>query len=447
MKERPPGMHLNSTRILVLAAVGAWIALGLAATWGHSLLFSPSDAASPEKTVFSQLDPGTKRKILQAYERFISFPPERQASLREIHQYVEESGRAEELRWLMDQYSRFLASLPPYERVELQQLPPEQRLTRTKELYAERQRQRSRMEAFWSKWRAEWHRRLFPAELRPEDVEAIGRWAEEFGTKHIAVLLHHVPAERRSRIEEELSRATDPSRRREILAWLWLRWQVSFPGRLPPAEPEARKQILELLSPGTRARLELLPAEEQERIFFRAIRYWVATQVSLRTWEGPPPVISEQELANFLQQTLGAERREDLFRAEPGERMRRLWWEFLRSRWAEIPEGQPATPGGWPGMPAGPAPFRPGGPPGFGLPPGGGMGPGVPGGPVGPGGPRRRPPSGLQSPSEREVREPGQQDDRLRDLTPPRTEPDRLRLPESFDRDGKGRNIGKEAEL
>jgi len=439
--------RINSTRILVLAAVGAWIALGLAAAWAYSLLFFPPDPASPEGVAFSQMDPGTKRKILQAYERFTSFPPERQASLREIHHYVEGSGRAEELCRLMDQYSRFLASLPPYERVELQQLPPERRVQRTKELYAERQRQRSRMEAFWGKWRAEWHRRLFPAELTPDDVEAIGRWAEEFGTKQTAVLLHHVPAERQSRIKEELSRATDAGRRREILAWLWLRWQVSFPGKLPPAEPEARKQILELLSPSTRARLELLPPEEQERIFFRAIRYWVATQVSPRTWEGPPPVISEQELANFLHQTLGAERREDLFRAEPGERMSRLWWEFLRSRWAEVPEGQPVGPGGWPGMPGGPAPFRPGGPPGFGLPPGGGMGPGVPGGPVGPGGSRRRPPSGLQPPPDREVREPPRQDDRSRDMTPPRAESDRLRLPETFDREGKSSDSNKGAEL
>jgi hypothetical protein len=431
-------MHLNSTRLLVVAALAAWIALGLAAAWGYAVLFLSQDPEAPTETFFAQMDPGAKRKILQAYERFIAFPPERQLKLRELHQYVEGSGRAEELRRLMDQYSRFLASLPPYERVELQQLTPDRRAARTKELYAERQRHRSRIEAFWIKLRADWHRRLFPPELTPEDVDAVGRWAEEFGTKHTAVLLHHVPADRRSRIEEELSRTREPGRRREILAWLWLRWQVSFPGKLPPAEPEARQQLLELLSPNTRLRLQALPSGEQDRIFFRAIRYWVASQLSGRTWEGPPPVISEEELAVFLQQTLSPERREDLFRSEPGERMSRLWWEFLRSRWVEAPEGQPSGVGAWPGIPPGPGPFRPGGPPGFGLPPGVGIGPPAPGGTSPPGGPRRRPPSGMPSPPGREPGRPGEAEDHFRDWTRPRGEPERSRDTGNLGREGNG---------
>jgi hypothetical protein len=358
---------------------------------------------------FAQRDASSRRRLAAAHDRFASFSPEVQERIRQLHRHIETSDRRDQLRRTMEQYCRFLTSLPPYERVELQTLPPEKRLERTRQLYEEQRRHRARMEAFWAKWRAEWNRRLFPLELRPEDVEAIGRWAEQFALQHGETLLEKVSAERRERIRRELERVEkDPAQRREILAWLWFRWQVDFPGKLPPLDEKSQEELFRGLTAGTRQRLETLPAAERDRIIFRALRYWVANQLAARSWTGPPPVISEQELAVFLQQTLSPERREDLFRAEPGERMRRLWLEFVRSRWAEVPEGQPPMGMFRPGGPGGPGPFWPGMPPGVGPErPESWGGPGElsPGPPAGPG--NIGPPRGARRPQQPPTSERG----------------------------------------
>ncbi|MCS7237707.1 MAG: hypothetical protein NZ899_05485 [Thermoguttaceae bacterium] len=395
-------MNLVSTRVLVILAVTAWLGLGLAAAWGFSTLMAPSDL-SPQAEAFAKLDPLAKRKVLAAHERFVSLPAETQAQIRQLHEAIQASGRASDLMAVAERYTRFLSSLPPYERVQLQSLPPRERIERTRELFAERQRQKARMEAFWNKWRSEWHRRLFPGELTPEDVAGIARWAEEFGPQYVDALIEHVPPEQRQRIRQSLAAAAkNPTAQREILGWLWLRWQLNFPGKLPPLEPPAREKLLASLTPATRARVAALPEPDQDRIFFRALRYLVASQFAGKSLEGPPPVISEQELALFLQQTLSPERREELFRIEPGERAGRLWWEFLRSRWAEVPEGQPPFVGGRPGGPPPSMGFWPGGPGPFGpgpvAPPGGGRGSPSPG--DGPGRPRGLAP-GLESRFER----------------------------------------------
>lgn len=379
-------MSFGSTRLWIILACAAWLAVGLAAAATFSRVGISPELAD-EAEAFARLDASTKRKLLAAHERFHSLSDEAQAEIRRLHQAIHASGRAPELLKLIDQYSRFLTSLPPYDRVELQRLAPQQRVERTRALYAERRRQKARMEAIVTKWRSDWLRRLFPAELTPEDINGIARWAEEFGPQYAEALMEHVPAEVRQQLREELHRAAkDPVRRREILGWLWLRWQVNFPGKLPPLEPAARERLLESLTPASRARIAALPEPEQDRIFFRALRYLVASQFATRSLEGPPPVISEGELAMFLQQTLSPERREELFRVEPGERMGRLWWEFLRSRWAEVPEGQPPFPFGRPPGPTPPMGMRPGGPP---------FGPGA--GPPGPGaGPPREEPFNRQ---------------------------------------------------
>lgn len=351
---------------MILAGV-AWAGVGLAAAAAFSVVGSTPELVQSAQAL-GQLDAATKRKLLAAHERFRSLSPQTQEEIRRLHEAIYRSDRAGELFGLMEEYSRFLTGLPPFERFELQRLPPEERVARAQLLYAERRRHKARMEAFWGKWRSEWHRRLFPSELTPEDVAGIARWAEEFGAQYAEALLQHVPAERRQHLRDELQRtAKDPVRRREILGWLWLRWQMDFPGKLPPMEPAARQQLLDSLTPQTRRRVAALPEAEQDRIFFRALRYLVASQFAGRSLEGPPPVISEQELALFLQQTLSPERREELFRIEPGERMGRLWWEFLRARWADVPEGQPPffggrPPGRPPGMGAssGTPPFGPG---------------------------------------------------------------------------------------
>lgn len=396
-------MKLISTRVLVVLAIAAWAAVGLAAGWGFSALFSPSEL-SAQAEAFGKLDPAAKRKVLAAYERFVALPAETQAQIRQLHQAIEASGRASELFAVAESYIRFLSSLPPYERVQLQALPPQERIERTRKLFAERQQQRMRMEAFWSKWRSDFHRRLYPTELTPEDVAGIARWAEERGPRYVDALIEHVPAEHRQRIRQELAAsANNPAARREILGWLWLRWQLNFPGKLPPLDSAARADLLASLTPATRARVASLPEAEQDRIFFRALRYIVASQFAGRSLEGPPPVISERELALFLQQTLSPERREELFRIEPGERAGRLWWEFLRSRWADVPEGQPPFAGGRGGGPPPPMGFWPGGPGPFGPAPGG-VAPGGRASPVegeGPGGRSRRFPGGGEFRPER----------------------------------------------
>ncbi len=105
--------------------MAAWLAVGLAAAWGLRALDSIPIGTMEE---FAQRMPAAGVVWRQAHDRFASFSPEVQERIRQLHRHIETSDRRDQLRRTMEQYCRFLTSLPPYERVELQTLPPEKRL-------------------------------------------------------------------------------------------------------------------------------------------------------------------------------------------------------------------------------------------------------------------------------------------------------------------------------
>ncbi len=393
--------------IFPVAALVAWtIVIGLGAIAAFSLPTSAERQAEREK--LRQLDPAVRRQIQQAYERFRNLDPQEKAQLHELHASLEAHPRQAELRRIMSAYYDWLRTVAPYERFELRRLPVEKRLARVQQLHEEQARWRAGVEAMRASFQREWFRRLFPPGLTKEDVEAIGGFCEELADKHVDRFLALVPEEFRAQLRAEWqANKNNPTRKREVLGWLWLRWQLDHPDKLPPLVEEEREQLLSRLTPASRAKLVAMPPGDQERIIARAMRFLAVNYFASKAIEGPPPIISEQELAGFLEQTMSAERREELFRLSPAERRGRLWFEFLRSRWRELAEGPP--PGGGP---AWSRPRFPGGPPGM-SPPAPGLGPGVPPGGFGPGRPRRS----VEGPSQ-EFRAPAPGPDSPPDFRP-----------------------------
>ena len=116
--------------------------------------------------------PAEKKQLQRQLDRFAAVKPEEEQQIRQLHQEIEDSPDAEQLRRVMHAYCTWLKSLPAYVRAELAELPPPQRIKRIQELRAEEAR-------------------------RPklEDMEGLFRWMKQFAADpdHQAEILKGMP--------------------------------------------------------------------------------------------------------------------------------------------------------------------------------------------------------------------------------------------------------------
>jgi hypothetical protein len=350
---RPPTAH----RLLPTAYLFSTLVIITSLLYASPVIGDDSPAERRER--IESMTAAEKEQLLRRQEQFESLAPSKQERIKKLH---EELQQAPELQQVMHRYHEWLDSLPSYQRAQLLELAPAERIKRIKEIRTE--------QALANAWRPS-----------PVDLEAISRWQDEYAAKYEAQLVGRLKDDQRQPWEK-----LDPVRRRAHIKWLML--QLSDRGRLPrppgpgpapgeklrpderklPAIGDAELKVLrENLSPEARKRLEAVPSGEQ----WATIGGWVRQEMR-RQWQGmrqrgpgagpgpgPRPPVDDEHLADFFERELSAADRDRLLEL-PSEEMQRELRQMYLARYQLIappvwpPDGsQPWQRGKRPGPPGG----------------------------------------------------------------------------------------------
>jgi len=355
----------------LLAAAGSLLGAG-AVEAGETL--------AERRARIESMDPAEIAELRRAQEHFAGLDPSEQARLRDLHEKIESHPQSEELWSTVQRYCEWVQTLSQTERADLRDLPPAERIKRMKEIREQREKRKSR----WAEGRAEFIKKQFPPQASDEEIEAFLHWIDGYVTRKGIRLVEGLPEPHRQRVEQALVEAEDdPTRRREILGFVWLRQQSPQGGKLPRMDEADLKQLESELPESARKWLSEKDADSRSALVARLIGVQIMSRYAFGFSGGPPPVVGDQELAKHLEKEISPEMRDWLL-ARPGDEQRRaLWLHYMRSRWpGEIP-GWPQGPPGSPGRMRGPGGLYPhrGGPSpadGFGS---GGRGRAMPGGP------------------------------------------------------------------
>ncbi len=332
---------------LVFSALVAW---GLAA-WagpmsGGSLL--TEDVLAERRERIEKLSPAQKQELLEHLEKFRKLPPEEQDRLRRLSRELENAPRSAELRLVMQRYYDWLKTLPAYQRAQLRELPPEQRVKRVQALLEEQARRPGRGETWGELARRESGAgnvsgsKKTPRRLDPADMEGLFAWMDDYTRRNTDQMLARLPPKDRERVRQELKRVTDPLRRQELIAWIWLWWQLDNRGQPPSFTDRDLADLRSRLSPATREKLEARPPAEQWRTISGLFTAFMLRQHSARQAGVPIQSVTEKEMADFFERELTAQQREFLITLPPDEMQRALWKMYLGWKLRQLPPLRPA---------------------------------------------------------------------------------------------------------
>ena len=181
-------------------------------------------------------------------------------------------------------------------------------------------------------------------------MEALLKWIDEYSRRPDAKFLENLPPQLRNELKQVPR--TDPARRHELLAVVWLRWQLDNPGKVLPISDGDLKNLTARLSPQMRKRLEGQPAAEQWRVISSQIPLFMFQQNAARP-DATLRIASEDEVARFFEKELNASERDRILDLPSEDMMRELWrmyvrWELktlkaeLNRKTDRAPQGKPA---------------------------------------------------------------------------------------------------------
>lgn len=321
-------------RCLALAA-GLLLAIGLS-------IASPSVwAGPPTRADIDKLAPEEKAALLQKKERFEALSSAKQEQLRKLDAEIAASQQSKQLYTTLDRYHEWLKTLTSVQRVELLELPTDERIVRIKELMQEQERKRLRD--------------LGGRQLPEADTDAIFSWLEDFMKQHEEQYLERLPKD----FATKLRNSEEVARRRSLMRGIVMRGPR---GDFPLPTPEDLERLLPKLSQPTRTAFESVKTPDEKQYL---ARHWVFSALVSKVL----PPASDEDLQKVFNE-LPPDQRERLERKTPDELKRELTAMF---HWRHWPGRE-----GWRGGPGGGG-FRPGGGPNG---PGPGNNPGPPGPPL-----------------------------------------------------------------
>ncbi len=180
MKER----DLNALRMKSNEAKNAaTIALTLIFCLGFSCAVRADDSYQAERERVEKMNDAEKAELLRKFKQFNGLDAAEQAKLRKLNEEIEKDPEAKDLTSVMDGYSKWLETLPAYERAELQSMPPKERVE-------------------WIKKRLqEENERWQPHGLAAKDVESLRVWLRGYAEKKKEAFAEKLTKEQRDRIE------------------------------------------------------------------------------------------------------------------------------------------------------------------------------------------------------------------------------------------------------
>lgn len=370
-KRPAPSPWRGTAAAWLVAAIGLGGAAGSLALVGAARGDDPLDQ---RRAAIRDMEPSEQERLRRNFERFSDLPKAEQERLRNLHEAIEREPNADELRAVMNRYFEWLKTLSALELEELKNLTPEDRIKRIAEIRREEARQEEERNEFLTGSRGEWIRRIMESQgkraLTPDDLQGLFRWIEEVAPKYKARFLESLPEDRRQQARDELESAGRSGREQDVLGVLWLNWQMTHPGELPPMSEEELKSLRDKLTEETQRWLAEKPEEEQRNVVTGWIRFLVMQKFAFRRGGPRFQPASDEELAKFLD-TVSPDEKSRLL-SLPGDEMRRqLMWSYMRSKMPEMPSfyrpGGRSRPGSRSGFgprrdgpPGGPGDHRPG---------------------------------------------------------------------------------------
>ncbi len=319
-----------------LWAAALVVGLAAAAAWDAHRGAVAQDAAEPPRERFSEMSlserrekirnmsPARKERLAKDEKRLAKLDPVRQKQLRDLAKQVEEDPHADDLLQVMRRYYDWLRAHPEAQ-LELAGLSPEGRVEKIKEmLIAEDAGPRTdRGFGFPPSPRGDAGRRMsLPLVgrggiLRGEDTEGVLKWQEKYVKEHGSELLLKISSPFREQLQKQLEGATDELHRYEVLGMILLRWQLENPAADPLTDDDL-KELRQGLSEATLRRLDAMPVADQRREQWRIasglIYRFMLSQAAARHATSLSPVVSEEELAEFFQNNIGADERARLLK-------------------------------------------------------------------------------------------------------------------------------------
>lgn len=322
---------LTRRLVWVLAATGGLVGCGLLVwtSFGRA-----AELLAERRAQVESLAPIEKEELLEHFKRFEGLKSSERARLRQLNHQIEAADDGPKLRGVMLRYYDWLKMLPPGQQAELADMPATKRVARIKKLLEEQAKKIPGRPAGGDVARREQRRGGFPVDslrvsswLGPADLDAMVKWFEAYAGKERARFLKEIPESKRQEWEQ-LAGGADPVRPNEILATMWLWWQLNRPGRMPLSE-EDLADLRSKLSPEARQRLESRPADVQWRMISGIIPLYMLRQ-SAAKGGSRGQIASEEELAEFFEKELSPQQRDRLL-SLPGEQVHReLWRTYVR---------------------------------------------------------------------------------------------------------------------
>jgi len=310
----PTPYCLLPTAYCLLPLIAWLLALLTSLAWANAC--RAEDAAAQRWQQIENMTPAGKKQLKRQLDRLAAFKSEEQQRIRQLHQEIEDSQDAEQLRRVMHAYCAWLKSLPAYVRAELAELKPPERIQRIQELRAEEAR-------------------------RPklEDMEGLFRWMKQFAAdpEHQAEILKGMPEPGK----KSFPKFGEPEDRNWVAARiLWEQFRPRSPGwhgwpgfsDKPPWLTEERLAALRAcLSDETSKRLAKMSLVEQWEVISGWVERSRGPGFSSRGFRGGPP---SQELLGRLSQffeKLPPEDQDELVNLPADQMQRELQSKYFRS--------------------------------------------------------------------------------------------------------------------
>lgn len=307
-------MHRNAiTAITVLALVL------VTALLGHSQESSSERVARIES--MSAADKSELRLKLERFEKLSTEERNRRIALNEA---LDEHTEGDQLREVMHRYYDWLKTISSVERLKLQELPPEERITEIKRIIAAQERKEFE----------ELTRYAF-RDIKPkrEDFQAIRTWFDQWLNAHKEEILANEPKlyERIPWLKDRLEDASDD--RKLFVIWVWM-FRVPDVKAIMPSD-EDFQQLAAKLDKETQEKLQSEPADRQRGLLGALMQAAVFSHFQNR--------VDDDELQKFYRKL--PEKRQAELAALPPERFdSELRREYMRENGTRFFGGRPPGP-------------------------------------------------------------------------------------------------------
>jgi hypothetical protein len=344
--------------ILILTDAGMLMPSEQPVSPADSDVLMTDDLAARRRWVLS-LDGSAREQLAQGQRQLEALSPAEKVRIRSLHDQLQKDAERDELRQVMQHYCRWLATLRLSDRLDLQDLPVEERVARVAELRREQLRRMLLDVGQFEAFQALVKDAPFadPAQLSAQDRTGFQQWLKSYIEGKAAEFVAKLPSGQRDGMFPPPS--DDPQSRRRQAVW---RWTVERMRLRDDAGPPPNEELLtdadlaELrrgISPPTSDWLGRLSKKNQRLVASVWIRSSVWRFMWGQRWTG------EEEWKKFLEDLPKAEL-ERVLSQDADEVNRELARMFFEDRGWPGPfrggEGGPDRPGPFGGRPNRPPP-------------------------------------------------------------------------------------------